>query len=104
MDREIVGVLVIIAGLLIAAGRFAFEVVRRRQDAYQAVRRRLGRALLLGLELLVAGDVISTVAVDLTFASLGQLAILVAVRTFLSWALEVEIDGRWPWQRAGGSS
>ena len=54
--------------------------------------------ILLGLELLVAGDIIRTVAIDPTFTSVGVLAVIVAVRTFLSWSLEVELQGRWPWQ------
>jgi len=61
-------------------------------------RRGLGRSILLGLELLVAGDIIRTVAIDPTFTSVGVLAVIVAVRTFLSWSLEVELQGRWPWQ------
>ncbi len=69
-----------------------------RQEAFQRARSRLGRAILLGLELLVAGDIIRTVAVTPTFTSVGVLAIIVAIRTFLSFTLEVEIAGRWPWQ------
>jgi uncharacterized membrane protein len=56
---------------------------------------------LLGLELLVAGDIIRTVASSPTFASVGVLAVIVAIRSFLSWSLELEITGRWPWQHAG---
>jgi uncharacterized membrane protein len=60
---------------------------------------RIGRTLLLGLEVLVAADIVKTIAHELTFVSLGLLAGLVLVRTFLSWTLVLEIDGRWPWQR-----
>src|SRR6478672_3860264 len=60
---------------------------------------RIGRSLLLGLEVFVAADIIKTVAHELTFLSLGLLAGLVLVRTFLSWTLSLEIEGRWPWQR-----
>jgi uncharacterized membrane protein len=66
-------------------------------DSYKA---RLGRSLLLGLEMLVAADIVKTIALEATFMSIGVLAGLVAVRTFLSWTLVVEIDGRWPWQIA----
>ncbi len=59
----------------------------------------LGRAILLGLELLVAADIIKTVAVTPTLDSVVVLAIIVLIRTFLSWALELEISGRWPWQK-----
>jgi len=68
--------------------------------AYRTVRRSIGRSILLGLELLVAGDIIRTVAVDPTFTSVGVLAVIVAIRTFLSFTLELEITGRWPWQGA----
>jgi uncharacterized membrane protein len=60
---------------------------------------RIGRSLLLGLELLATADIVKTIAHELTFISLGLLAGLVLVRTFLSWTLVLEIDGRWPWQR-----
>jgi len=60
---------------------------------------RIGRSLLLGLEVFVAADIIKTVAHELTFLSLGLLAGLVLVRTFLSWTLSLEIEGRWPRQR-----
>ena len=66
---------------------------------YRAYRQGIGRAILLGLELLVAADIIRTVAVDPSFRSVGVLAVIVAVRTFLSFTLEVELEGRWPWQR-----
>jgi uncharacterized membrane protein len=60
---------------------------------------RLGRSLWLGLEILVAADIVKSIAINLSFTSLGLLAGLVAVRTFLSWTLVLEIEGRWPWQR-----
>lgn len=62
------------------------------------IRQRLGRAILLGLEFLVAADIIHTVAVDLTFETVGVLAAIVLIRTFLSFTLEVELTGNWPWQ------
>lgn len=68
---------------------------------FHAVRQRLGRGILLGLEFLVAGDIIHTVAVELTFQTVGVLAIIVLIRTFLSFTLEVELTGRWPWQQNG---
>jgi uncharacterized membrane protein len=67
--------------------------------AYRAYRQLLGRSILLGLELLVAADIIRTVAVTPTFESVGVLAIIVLIRTFLSFSLELEITGRWPWQK-----
>lgn len=68
------------------------------EATFQSIRQRLGRGILLGLEFLVAGDIIHTVAVELTFATVGVLAIVVLIRTFLSFTLEVELTGRWPWQ------
>jgi uncharacterized membrane protein len=73
------------------------------EAAYREYRQHLGRAILLGLEFLVAADIINTVAVDPTFRSVGVLAGIVAIRTFLSFSLEVEIEGHWPWARQSGS-
>ena len=70
------------------------------QDAYHALRADLGRAILLGLELLVIADIIGTVAIEPTLQNLGVLAVIVAIRTLLSFALELEVSGRWSWQRA----
>ena len=72
------------------------------QTAYEAFRATFGRAVLLGLEILVAADLIRTIAVEPTLKNLAILALLVVIRTFLSWALEVEIEGRWPWNRTPG--
>ena len=69
------------------------------EASYQHLRQSVGRGILLGLELLVAGDIIRTVAVSPTFTSVGVLALIVAIRTFLSFSLEVELTGRWPWQQ-----
>ena len=68
--------------------------------AYQGYRRNLGRGILLGLEFLVIADIIGTVAVEPSFRNLGVLGLIVLIRTFLSFALEVEIEGRFPWQGA----
>lgn len=65
---------------------------------FRETRQRLARGILLGLELLVAADIIHTVAVDLSFQSVGILAIVVGIRTLLSFTLEVDLTGRWPWQ------
>lgn len=70
-----------------------------RVPVYRAYRQLLGRSILLGLELLVAADIIKTVAVTPTFESVGVLAVIVLIRTFLSFSLELEITGRWPWQK-----
>lgn len=97
---EIVGIAILVLGALIATGVFVRRVLSEKDfnREYQLYRGNLGRAILLGLEFLVVADIIGTVAVDPTFTNLGVLAVIVAIRTFLSFALEVEIDGHWPWQ------
>lgn len=95
------GVLVTLLGVLAAFVLFAVRAVRPVQppiDAYRELRKNVGRSVLLGLELLVAGDIIRTVAISPTFTSVGVLAVIVAVRTFLSFTLEVELTSRWPWK------
>jgi uncharacterized membrane protein len=93
---DVAGVLVILAGLIWATAGFALR--HRGAAAYEAYRGRIGRSLLLGLEMLVAADIVKTIALEPTFRSLGVLAGLVLVRTFLSWSLVLEIEGHWPWQ------
>lgn len=91
----------IIAGVAVYVLLFAVVQIVRGGEAegvFFALRQRLGRGILLGLEFLVAADIIHTVAVELTFQTVGVLAIIVAIRTFLSFTLEVELTGRWPWQ------
>ena len=99
---ELVGVAILIIGALIALIQVAVALVRRqpRRSAYQPLRQGLARAILLGLEFLVAADIIRSVALEPTFQSVGVLGLIVLVRTFLSWSLEVEITGEWPWHRA----
>jgi uncharacterized membrane protein len=98
---EFIGVVVLLLGALLAVAAFARRLARRVafQDAYHALRADLGRAILLGLELLVIADIIGTVAIEPTMQNLGVLAVIVAIRTILSFALELEVSGRWPWQR-----
>ncbi|MFI5501567.1 DUF1622 domain-containing protein [Nocardia asteroides] len=95
------GVAAIVLGALYGTVRFANALARRHDfdPAYREYRRGLGRAILLGLEFLVAADIIRTVAIAPTFTSVGVLALIVLVRTFLSYSLELELTGRWPWQR-----
>ncbi|WP_173922280.1 DUF1622 domain-containing protein [Agromyces sp. Marseille-P2726] len=95
---DIVGVIAIVVGVLYAVADAALRGLRRRSPVYTRFRRVLGQAILLGLELLVAADIIKTVAVTPTLDSVIVLAIIVLIRTFLSWSLELEISGRWPWQ------
>jgi len=99
---ELVGVFVLLAGAALAGIAFARRLAGGVgfESAYQFLRMDLGRAILLGLELLVIGDIIGTVAVKPTLQNLGVLAVIVTIRTFLSVVLELEVSGHWPWQRA----
>jgi uncharacterized membrane protein len=100
---EILGILTIVLGLaaaLVRAGR-ALAGGRGGEEGYRIVRTVFGRSILLGLEFLVAGDIIRTVAVQPSLQNVAVLGLIVLIRTFLSFSLEVEIDGRWPWRRAG---
>ncbi|MFD2236687.1 DUF1622 domain-containing protein [Aureimonas populi] len=101
---ELAGVGVTVAGLAWASAGYVRELRgtagdKDRKAAFRAYRANIGRAILLGLEFLVAADIIKTVAMEPTLESVGILAAVVVVRTFLSFALQVEIDGRWPWQQ-----
>jgi uncharacterized membrane protein len=96
---DAVGVATIVVGVLAATVSAVRGLSRHQAGLYRAYRRRLGRSILLGLEFLVAGDIIRTVAVSPTYTSVGVLALIVAIRTFLSLSLELEISGRWPWQK-----
>ena len=95
---DALGVAAIVVGVVAATATAALRL-RRREPTYQAYRRQIGRSILLGLEFLVAADIIRTVAVDPSFGSVGVLAVIVLIRTFLSFSLELEITGRWPWQK-----
>jgi uncharacterized membrane protein len=99
---EAAGIVVLVLGAALALVSCAAALRRREAaaTAYLTLRQGLGRAILLGLEFLVAADIIRSVALNPTFASVGVLGLLVVVRTFLSWSLEVEIEGAWPWHRS----
>jgi len=94
-----IGVAVIVIGIIAATGRALLVAPPPELDRYMAYRQNLGRAILLGLELLVAGDIIKTVAVAPTLQNMVVLGAIVIIRTFLSFSLELEINGRWPWQQ-----
>jgi uncharacterized membrane protein len=98
---EILAVVIIVGAIFYALGHYVFRAAIRpeHEELYRQLKVRLGRALLLGLEILVAADIVRTVALEATLQSVAVLGLLVLIRTFLSWALVVEIEGRWPWQR-----
>lgn len=104
---EVLAVAIIVAVIAVATARYLVGLLARvpAEAGYRSYRNLVARALLLGLEVLVAADVIRTVALEPTVRNVLVLALLVVIRTFLSWTLVLEIEQRWPWQaprRAGG--
>jgi len=100
-SMEAAGIAVIVIGAVAATIKYLNTGKARRlgpTQAYTRYRTEVAMAILLGLEFLVAGDIINTVVIDPSFASVGVLAAIVAIRTFLSFELTLEIEGRWPWQ------
>ena len=97
---ELLAVAIIIFAILYSFGRYLVQAIRHpgTGEWYELLKLSLGRSLLLGLEILVAADIVRTVALEFTLESVALLGLLVLIRTFLSWALVVEIEGRWPWQ------
>src|SRR3954447_11521546 len=98
---ESLAVGIIVVAMLFATVRYAYQILFERSPGtnyYRQYKALLGRSLLLGLEILVAADIVRTVALEATLESIAVLGILVLVRTFLSWSLVVELEGRWPWQ------
>ncbi len=99
---ELAGVVIIVLGLAIALVTYGVRALGEgaaTDKSYERLRGNMARAILLGLEVLVAGDIVRTVAVDPTLESVGVLGGIVVIRTFLSFTLTVEATGRWPWQR-----
>jgi uncharacterized membrane protein len=98
---EAFGILVLVVGAVIALGQWLIQArdPELRSDAYLSLRRKLARVILLGLEILLLADIILTIVVEPTLDSVAILAVIVAIRIVLSFSLEVEIDGAWPWNR-----
>lgn len=103
---ETIGIAIIGAASLFVVLLFVLRVLQRHlfRDAFDEVRLLLGRGILLGLEFLMAADIVHTVAVELTFETVGVLSIIVLIRTFLSTMLELELNGHWPWQKSSAKS
>lgn len=97
---ELLGVVVIACGVVVST-IWSFSEMRHGKfaDAFRSYRANLGRGILLGLEFLIAADIIGMVAIVPSFERLGILAVIIVIRTFLSFSLQIEIEGRWPWQR-----
>jgi len=96
---DALGVMIIVIGAAIATIRFLLGLKTDFNIAYRSYRQGLGRAILLGLEFLIAGDIIRTVVVAPTLENVLILALIVIIRTFLSMALQLEVEGRWPWKK-----
>ena len=97
---EVTGVAILVVGGLISLVAWVRDVASgRRQAAYVALRHNIGRTILLGLELLIVADIILTVAIDQTLENAATLGLIVLVRTFLSFSLDIELDGVVPWRR-----
>ena len=96
---EMLAIVVISIGVIVAIGRALVAWFRSDpEDAVETFKRSMARGLLMGLDLLIAADVIKTVTLEATIENATVLGILVVIRTFLSWALVLEFEGRWPWQ------
>jgi uncharacterized membrane protein len=97
---EVLAVVIIVVAIFYSTIRYLIQAGLQAgtAEAYAGLKVSLGRSLLLGLEILVAADIVRTVALEATLQSVAVLGLLVLIRTFLSWALVVEIEGRWPWQ------
>ncbi len=98
---ETIGVLVIIVGSAVSSFRFLTNYRNEAEGvAYGMLRRQLGRSIILGLEFLIAGDIIRTVIVADTLTNVAILGVIILIRTFLSFTLHYEVEGRWPWETA----
>jgi len=97
---EALAVTIMFGFILFVTVRWLLHIGQKKERAYEAYRVSVGRSLLIGLELLVAADIIRTIALDTSLMNVATLAALVLVRTFLGWTLTVEIEARWPWQKA----
>jgi uncharacterized membrane protein len=95
---EVLAIVIMVAFISVGTVRWLLQSRKQFEHAYQSYRILLGKSLLVGLELLVAADIIRTVTLELTLMNLATLALLVLVRTALGWALTLEVEGRWPWQ------
>ncbi|MCZ6568338.1 MAG: DUF1622 domain-containing protein [Actinobacteria bacterium] len=98
---------VIVIAVAVVVSMLGGLIVRFRSDgaaAFKTFKRYIARGLLIGLDLLIAADIIKTVTVELTLENVVILGLLVLIRTFLSWSLELEVDGRWPWQPRLGAA
>jgi len=102
LTLDLVGVLIVAVGSLLSVARFLLRRGVGFSQSYRHLREDVGRAILLGLEFLIAGDIIRSVVVDPTLLNVVTLGLIVLIRTFLSMTLQLEVEGCWPWQRQSG--
>jgi uncharacterized membrane protein len=96
---EVLGVVIIVLGTVMALGKYVFDKQAEKARSYKLLRQELGKVILLGLEILVAGDIVATVSTEPTMDGVIILGIIVLIRTFLSLSIEVEIEGKLPWKK-----
>lgn len=97
---EVLGIIIIIAGIALALGRYLLKKQGKPFRSFQVIREELGRAILLGLEVLIAADIIATVVFNAEMEQILKLGLIVLIRTFLSFTLEIEIEGKVPWKQS----
>jgi uncharacterized membrane protein len=98
LSIEVLAVIIVLGAILFGTSQYLYHLMVRAPESYEYYKAQMAKSLLLGLQLLVAADVVRTVALEPTLKSVVVLGVLVMVRTFLSWSTVVEIEGRWPWQ------
>ncbi len=96
---ETTGVVIIVVGSLFFIVKFLVNVIREKANSYGGLRQELGKTILLGLEILIAADIIHTVITDPELKQVFALGLIVLIRTFLSLSLQVELEGKFPWQK-----
>lgn len=96
---EVIGVLIIFVGAIAALTVYLKAMLKKQKNAFSTLRQSMGQSILLGLEVLIGADIISTVITEPTISSVGVLGLIVLIRTFLSLSLQVELEGRFPWQK-----
>ncbi|MBE9480232.1 MAG: DUF1622 domain-containing protein [Bacteroidetes bacterium] len=96
---EAIGVVIIVLGILFFLIKFLISLLKEKSDNFKSLKMGLGKSILIGLEVLIAADIIHTVIIDPTLNQVFALGIIVLIRTFLSLSLQVELDGRFPWQK-----
>lgn len=96
---EILGVLIIVLGILLSFWKYLFKLQGSAERSFPVIRKDIGRSIILGLEVLIAADIIGTIIYNMTMDKILSLGMIVLIRTFLSFAIEIEMEGKLPWKR-----